>query len=247
MVLKLYEIFIQIIPGLLPITFTANAQKKINLQSPNGNILFSFRMIEKKPLYSISFKGKTLVEESGLTLKIENENFEQEMMLGKPVFRNGLENYELFVGKAKQVTSRYREVVLPISESRTRSRRINIVVRAFDDGLAFRYEYPQQEGWTSYRLLDENSNFHIAGDPLVHTLFLPNYKTSHEGEYTHVRWSALTNDSLMAIPALFEFPDNVFMAITEAALLDYAGMYLMRKGNQLVSSYLHYQVKLQLR
>src|ERR1700752_3536081 len=111
--------------AFLPITFTAEAQKKIKLQSPNGNIVFSFRMIDKKPSYSISFKGRTLVEESGLSLQIENENFEQEMMLGKPVFRNGLENYELFVGKARRVTSRYREVVLPISESRPPSRRIN--------------------------------------------------------------------------------------------------------------------------
>ena len=217
------------------LTFAAAAQKKIKLESPRGNIVFNFRMIDKKPFYSIAFKGKTVVDESGLALQIEFENFERGMTLGKPVFRNGLENYELIVGKAKHVESRYKEVILPISESGAPFKKIDIVVRAFDDGLAFRYEYPQQGGWTSYTLLDENTNIKISGDPMVHALFLPNYTTSHEGEYTHARWSALTNDSLMAVPAVFEFPGNAFMAITEAALLDYAGMYLMKHDNRLIS------------
>jgi alpha-glucosidase len=132
--------------AFLSFTFRADAQKKIKLQSPNGNIVFNFRMIDKKPAYSIAFKGKTLVEESGLTLQIENENFERGMVLGKPVFRNGLENYELVVGKVRQVTSRYKEVILPILESVAPFKKIDIVVRAFDDGIAFRYEYPQQGG-----------------------------------------------------------------------------------------------------
>jgi alpha-glucosidase len=227
----LFKLFL----ALLPITLTAEAQKKIKLQSPNGNIVFSFRMVDKRPSYSISFKGKTLVEESGLGLQIEHANFESGLALGKPVFRNGSETYELIVGKARQVTSRYKEVTLSIAESATPLRKINIVVRAFDDGLAFRYEYPQQAEWSSYTLLDENTSFKIRGDALVHTLFLPNYTTSHEGEYTHTPWNLLTKDSLMAVPALFEFPDKTFMAITEAALLDYAGMYLVKKGDQLVS------------
>ena len=84
-------------------------------------------------------------------------------------------------------------------------------------------------------MLDENTAFNIAGDPMVHTLLLPNYTTSHEGEYTHLRWKDLKTDTLMAVPALFEYPDNVFMAITEAALLDYAGMYLMKQQDKLVS------------
>ena len=227
----LFKLFL----AVWPLAFAAHAQKTIKLASPDGDIVFNFRMVDKKPSYSIAFKGKTLVEESGLSLQIENGHFGNQVVLGKPVYRNGLESYELAVGKASKVTARYREVILPISETEAPFRKINIVARAFDDGLAFRYEYPQQGGWVSYTLLDENTTIAIAGDPTVHTLFLPNYTTSHEGEYTHARWSMLTRDSLMAVPALFEFPGNTYLAITEAALLDYAGMYLMKKDNRLVS------------
>ena len=229
------KFLVKLFLAFLPITFTAQAQKKIKLASPDGNLVFNFRMIDGKPSYGIAFKGKTLVEESRLNLQIENGHFERDMVLGKPISGNGLENYELVVGKARQVTARYKEVILPVSESSSPFRKINIVVRVFDDGLAFRYDYPQQGEWTSYTLLEENTTFNIAGDPMVHALFLPSYTTSHEGEYTHTRWSSLTTDSLMAVPALFEFPGNIFMAITEAALLNYAGMYLMKKDNRLAS------------
>src|SRR5688572_9535282 len=231
MKLLLHLLFALSLMAFVPV----RAQKKIQLTSPNKSIVFSFKMTDKKPFYSISFKGKTLVEESALSLQIENGHFEKEMVLNKPVFRNGLENYELVVGKARQVTARYNEMTLPISEARSPFKKINIVVRAFDDGLAFRYEYPQQSQWDSYALLDENTSVAVAGDPIVHTLFLPNYTTSHEGEYSHIPWSKLQKDTLMAVPALFEFPGNVFMAITEAALLDYAGMYLMKQEDNLVS------------
>ena len=46
----------------------------------------------------------------------------------------------------------------------------------------------------------------------------PNYTTSHEGEYTTVHWKDMKEDSLMDMPALFEFPGPVYLGITEAAL-----------------------------
>jgi hypothetical protein len=86
------------------------AQKKIQLASPNKNIVFNFKMNDKRPFYNILFKGKSLVEESGLGLQIKNGQFENELVFGKPVYRNGYENYELVVGKASKVTARYNEV-----------------------------------------------------------------------------------------------------------------------------------------
>ena len=114
-------------------------------------------------------------------------------------------------------------------------RKINLLVRVFDDGLAFRYEIPQQKNFTSFTLLDENTTFKLTGNPKVHTLFLPNYTSSHEGEYSNLPLSEVKPDTLMDMPTLFEFPGNVYLAITEAALLDYAGMYLSKHDDVLVS------------
>jgi alpha-glucosidase len=77
-------------------------------------------------------------------------------------------------------------------------------------------------------IMREHSSFKINGDPSVHALVLPDYHSSHEGNYLHRNFRDLPEDSLIDMPVLLEFPDNIYMAITEAALLDYAGMYLIK-------------------
>src|SRR5439155_20873760 len=64
---------------------------------------------------------------------------------------------------------------------------------------------------------------------------LPNYTSSHEGFYTRLPLNEIKADTLMDMPALFEFPNNIFRAITEAELVDYAGMYLSKHNGVLIS------------
>ncbi len=214
--------------------FFAAAQKPVQLTSPNGQLRFSISLKKGAVQYSVSFKNKALIAGSPLRLQFSDGGF-QNLIMARPVFSDTTESYELVVGKTKNVTTHYKTMTIPLQEKTKPFRKLHLVVKAFDDGLAFRYEMPQQPSWKSYELLDESTTFNITGNPLVRALFLPNYTSSHEGLYTTKPLQQLYSDSLMAVPALFEFPDTVFLAITEAALLDYAGMYLMKKGNALVS------------
>jgi alpha-glucosidase len=212
------------------------SQEEIRLSSPHGLCVFTFRVVDTIPQYSMSFKGKTIVAYSSLCLSYqENGAFGNRLTVGKAAFAAGDTTYELIVGKARYVRNHYREVSIPLEERGGMRRRIRIVARAYDDGVAFRYEYPGQKNWTSYILKDERSDFNIAGDPILRTLFLPNYTTSHEGEYTTLKLSEVREDTLMDVPTLFEFADGNFMAITEAALVDYAGMYLVKHNGTLTS------------
>lgn len=212
----------------------AYSQKNIKLVSPDGNIQFVFRLKDKAPVYSVSFKSKSLIENSGLSLSfLETGLFKQNLKIGNPAFREAVESYELIVGKAKSVHHPFKEAIIPLEEIKAPLRKINLIVRVFNDGLAFRYEFPEQKNWSSYSLTDENSDFKIAGDPKLLTLFLPNYTTSHEGEYSSLLLSEVKEDTLMDMPTLFEFPGNIYLAITEAALLDYAGMYLSKHNGVL--------------
>jgi len=108
------------------------------------------------------------------------------------------------------------------------------VVRAFDGGIGFRYEFPAQQ-LKSYTLTDELTQFNINGNPRVRTLFLPNYTSSHEGEYSILPLDQIKADTLMDLPALFELNENIFLAISEASLSNYAGMYLVKDKGKLVS------------
>lgn len=211
----------------------AFSQKHISLVSPGGQLAFSFNVAGSKPVYSISYKHHVLVENSSLSLHFSDGAFTKNIRQGKPFYKDTTEEYDLLTGKASHVTAHYKEVLIPLTEAS--GKRMNIRVRVFDDGIAFRYEFPQQAGWASYTLLDENTTFKLAGDPVVHTLMFANYTSSHEGVYQTLPLSKVEPDTLLDMPALFEFPGGISMAITEAALRNYAGMYLSKQNGILVS------------
>ncbi len=213
----------------------AFAQRNIQLASPNGNIVFNCKVANKGVVYNVTFKGKTVIENSYLSLHFNDGKFEKNLKINTPVFSDTTEDYDLIVGKAKHVHARYKRVLIPIEETALPKHRLNLVVKVFDDGLAFRYEVPRQNNLHNFTLLDENTTFKLAGDPQTLALALPNYTSSHEGFYTSEILSKIKEDTLMDMPALFEFPGKICLAITEAALLDYAGMYLVKHDGILMS------------
>ena len=210
------------------------ANKSVRLSSPNGKIKFSLVLDKNSPLYSVAFNKQTLIQDSPLTLTFDNGAFGENVKINKPVFSTKEETYELIVGKAKHIHSLSKEVIIPLEETVQPFRKINLVVRAFDDGIAFRYEFPKQKGWDSYIMYDEGTTFNLQSNPNVTTLFLPNYQSSHEGKYTVTDYTDMDNKRLMDMPALFSFPNHVYMAITEAAVRDYAGMYLWKENGALL-------------
>ncbi|MEJ7779490.1 MAG: glycoside hydrolase family 97 protein [Daejeonella sp.] len=208
----------------------------IRLTSPDKSIEYTFRLTERSPEYTVVYKGIKLLNDSPLRLEFkEGGNFGRNLSLGKRTFRVVDEDYELIVGKNQKVRNYYSEVIIPMKENAGMFRAINLVVRAFNDGLAFRYEFSEQKNWTTYTLTNELSSFNLENDPTVTTLFHPNYTTSHEGKYSKLLFSEVKADTLMDMPSLFEFPSKVYLAITEAALRNYAGMYLVKENGMLTS------------
>lgn len=221
-----YIIFLMLV-AVAPVV----AAKDVRITSPNGRIVFSFNLTKTAPTYRVAFDDKLLVDNSELTLVFrEGGLFGPNLTQQKPVVRLIDEPYNLVVGKVKTARNHCREAVFPLIEQTGTKRRINLVVRVFDDGVAFRYEFSKQVNWPSYTLMDENTTFRLTQNPTVRALFLPNFTSSHEGLYTTIPLGSIKNDTLMDMPALFEFPDKTYLAITEAALHDYAGMYLTKKN-----------------
>src|SRR5256885_1615272 len=208
------------------------AQKELTLSSPDHRIIFTFRLSDSAPMYKVAYKGKLILNYSTLKFSFaEGGAFGPNLKAGKPVFNEVDETYELVVGKTKNVHSHYRQLIIPLEERTSMDRKINLVVRAFDDGVGFRFQFPEQK-WSSYTMTNESTQFNLNGNPLVRTLLLPDYTTSHEGEYSVMPYSEIKNDTLMDLPTLFQYDDQLFMSITEAALVDYAGMYLTKRGGR---------------
>lgn len=215
--------------------FPAQAQKNTRLSSPDNQLVFSFKTTTEAPVYSISYKGTILIKNSPLGLEFDDGLFSKNIIAGKPLFRDTTEEYDLVVGKTKKVVAHYHELIIPLQEKKSPTAKINFIVRAFDDGIAFRYQFLPQQGKSSFTLLEENSSFNLINNPVAHTLFLPSFTSSHEGFYTNLPVSDIKPDTLMDMPTLFEFPGKVYLAITEAALSNYAGMYLIKHDGILKS------------
>ena len=206
------------------------ARKNVQLTSPNGKLKFSLTLEREHPVYDIQYQKQALVQNSPLSLVFDNGAFGEGLKMNKPVFSTKEETYELIVGKSKTVHSLSKEVVIPLEEKAAPFRKINLVVRAFNDGIAFRYEFPEQPNWKSYVMYDENTAFNVVDNPKFLGMYLPSYQTSHEATYSHVKYEEIKERNLMDMPALFEYPNHIFMAITEAAVRDYAGMYLWKEN-----------------
>jgi alpha-glucosidase len=214
----------------------AGVVKPVEITSPDGQIKFTLKLRSRVPEYSVSYRGVVLIDRSplGLTFQ-ETGEFGMGLMLFRPVFRDGEDKYDLVVGKTKSVHDFYREVDIPLVEYWGRRRMANLLVRVFNDGVAFRWALSGQRDWTTYNLTDENSCFRLAGDPMVMASFLPGFTSSHEGRYTRLPFHQIKSDTLMDMPVFIEFPGHIYAAITEAQLVDYAGMYLVRHGDALKS------------
>lgn len=181
------------------------------------------------PGYNLLYKGKYLIEKSPVELSFNGKTFGRNVKMLSPKFRKGVEDYELIVGKNKKVHDEYREVIIPL-ESQTKEAAVNLVVRAFNDGVALRYEFLSVKGQDSLVLTDEKTTFRFTGDPVARTLLLPSYTSSHENFYATKSISKLTENELMDMPTLFELPGFAWVAVTEASLVDYAGSYLVKEN-----------------
>jgi alpha-glucosidase len=218
----------------IAIPFYLNAQKKYTVTSPDKNLVFTFYNDNAKAAYTVAYKKQLVVDKSFLSLEFKEGSFSDNLAAGKPVYRDSVEDYNLLIGKASHVHDAFKEMVIPL-RSTINNINIELAVRAFNDGIAFQYRFISFENKKSVELIDENTTFNLADNPTIKALLLPDYTTSHEGYYTTIPFNELKEDTLMDMPALFEFPQHIYMAITEAALLDYAGMYLSKHDGALTS------------
>ncbi|MDB5124626.1 MAG: glycoside hydrolase [Mucilaginibacter sp.] len=222
---------------LLLISAKTFAVATVTITSPDTKIKFSISTDRAGLYYKISYKGILMVDQSRLKISFkEGGAFDRDLIISSANPENLTEDYELIIGKASKVHSACNRVIVPVTEQSAAKRTLDIEIRVFNDGAAFRYAIPKQSQWAAVvNVTDEIDSFNLTQNPVVTALLRANYTTSHEGLYTKTNLNDLKSDTLMDMPALFEYPNGLYLAITEANLHDYAGMYLMKHYNVLES------------
>ena len=219
------------------LTAQTGSADPVKVTSPNGEItilLFDAGVQTGKMdqpadglRYAVEFHGKRLMEPARLGLDLVGQSAlgpGMHILATQPESVD--ETYTIPAGKTSTVRNHYNGVRADFEDST--GRKLTIEARAFDDGVAFRYEVHDQTSFKKVRIASELTEFTYAKDAATYPLILEGYQSSWEDTYQLREVSGLHPDWLIGLPFLAEEPGLGWVAITEADIADYAGMYLRK-------------------
>ena len=209
------------------------------LNSPDGQIQFEVQAGEKI-LFAVFYKDRWILDRSGFELK-----FDQAPVFGLDVSVTEIKNdqvdetWEPVAGAFSQVQNQCNQMSLKICENRFPKREILFTVRAYNDGIAFRYTIPEswkrfiptyeQRNWIL--LAEERTEFSFFEDHTAWVADYGSYATHQEAEFNPVTLSELSAEAIIGLPLLVKINKEMYAAITEANLTNWAGMYLRKNGS----------------
>ena len=183
--------------------------------------------------YTLSFDGKPLVEDSGLSLSLAGADpLGVSVHIEQATPGTGVDAYDDIAGKASHIHDAYNSLLLTVKEPDEPGRTMMIEARAYNGAVAFRYVLPQQAAFRSMTLQEEHTEFNFDKDAPVWALELPNFQSAFESEYVHLNISAFAQQGgtpshfLIGLPLLAHVPGAAWVAITEANLEGNSVMYL---------------------
>ena len=223
-------------------SISCSKQETLNsITSPDGNLVVNTALnTSGTPVYTVSYKGKTIIDTSAVGFEFEGQEF-----LGKNMIIEGAttsskdETWEMPWGEQREVENNYNELKMSYSEQGASPRKFNIFIRVFNDGFGLRFEFPEQEYMTDVLLLDEHTEFALTGDHNV--WWLPGDWDIYEQLYTNSKFSQIDAISMRDHPALVAtyIPENavntpvtmktdsgLYLSFHEADLTNYSGMTL---------------------
>jgi len=222
---------------LFLIAFGLNAQ---TLQSPNGQLKATFTIDNGIPTYQLVYKGKPVLKPSKMGLELFNE---KDLIHNFSVIDTKTssfdETWQPVWGEEKEIRNHYNEMEVTLLQKDT-ERKMLIRFRLFDDGLGFRYEFPEQANLTHFVVKEERTQFAMTGD---HTAFwIPGDYDTQEYDYTTSKLSeirglmkqAITpnasqtpfSDTGVQTALMMKTDDGLYINLHEAALVEYSCMHL---------------------
>ena len=249
----------------LLIACTAGALNAQTLQSPDKNLTLTFSVQEGgKPTYALSYKGQEVIAPSHLGLELYSSN---EVQFGEELKKNtdvSTSLYDGFTvekvttatadetwtpvwGESKTIRNHYNELVVTLRQKST-DRAMNIRFRLFDDGLGFRYEFPEQKNLVYFVVKEELTQFAMTGDH--YAWWIPGDYDAQEYDYNHTRLSEIRvvnaqgrqanlsqkgfSDTGVQTSLMLKTDKGLYINLHEAALVNYGAMHLNLDDKKLV-------------
>src|SRR4051812_13119248 len=154
-----------LLPIIFLVLFNLNAFAQ-EIQSPNGKLSLSFALSgDGEPTYQLTFAGKPVIQKSRLGIELKDgPTFTRGFTVVKADTSQKDETWEPVWGEIKQIRNNYKELAVTLQQSSVKNRVMIVRFRLFDDGLGFRYEFPEQADLKYFIVSDEKTEFNLTGD-----------------------------------------------------------------------------------
>ncbi|MFS4415883.1 glycoside hydrolase family 97 protein [Maribacter sp. 2307ULW6-5] len=209
--------------------------------SPNGKNHIVFHIdAEGTPMYTVVRDQDTVIAPSTMGFDFKDQPSWGKALDMVKVVQNSLdETWEMPWGEQRSVRNHYNGMVVTLEETMAPQRKVEVHFKAYDDGVAFRYVFLEQQGRDSITIMDEHTQFQLTGD---HTAWwIPGDWDLYEHLYNTTRVSeidALSKqnhpdlaatyipENAVNTPVTFRGDNGLHLVLHEADLTDYAGMTL---------------------
>lgn len=254
--MRLKQFFLILIVCQL-VVYGTSAQQ---VSSPDKNVVLTFSLNEKGiPTYQMSYKNALVIKTSklGFILKNDKDNLYDNFNIINTEKSTFDETWQPVWGEESQIRNHYNEMAFTLNQTES-NRRTLIRFRVFNDGVGFRYEFPQQDNLGHFVIKDEKTQFAMTGD---HTAFwIPGDYDTQEYDYTESRLSEIRplmaksiTDNLaqtsfsptgVQTSLMLKTDDGLYINLHEAALIDYSAMHLnLDDRNMVLEAWLTPDVK----
>ncbi|HUG41704.1 MAG TPA: glycoside hydrolase family 97 protein [Longimicrobiales bacterium] len=207
----------------------AAAQEGVRLASPDGRTEVEIGVREGALHYRVRRDGRNILMPSRLGFELS----------GAPALRDSLritgtardshdETWTQPWGEVARVRNRYNEARISVAETTTPRRRFDVVFRAFDDGVGFRYELPAQPDLAAFEITEELTEFTMAND--AKAWWIPSNRRRLDRSEMLYSSSPMSLLDSVQTPLTMETHTGTMVVIHEADLVDYPRMFLAGRG-----------------
>lgn len=212
------------------ICISCSSNTQFEVKSPDGKIELLINQGNKDNpgiRFSVSYNNFRILENCPFSLTFMNmRGLGRNLMIANSDDKVIDETWERVWGKRKKVRNYCNELKLELAETGESDRKLNMIFRVYDDGIAFRYNIPEQESITDFKLIRENTLYNFTGNYKIWATHWNNFYTSQEEEFREEFLSDLKMSDILGTPLLIQADTAVWAAILEANLTDWAGMCL---------------------
>jgi hypothetical protein len=227
------------LPAILFFVFSMLQAQSVT--SPSKEITLDFKLTSNgEPTYTVNYKNKAVVLESAMGIKLK-----EKPDLAANFKLQGIENttfnasWEPVLGEQASIVNHYNELTVSLIQNETKVK-MNIIFRVFDEGVAFRYDFPKQNELNYFIISDEVTQFNLTDN--YKTFWLPGDFDSNEYEYNETKLSEIDNSKIdmnngigvksipgkyiVQSPLMMKSPLGLYVNIFEAAVVNYPVMHL---------------------